>query len=220
MLKLLKENGVIGLSEGMNSRMVPVNVPSAFNWMSLDGSISMPTIWHWGGYGQPGENGNPIRLPNTGHALAYEWRGDNLGPPETAQEVFDNAHRELTNFVLNPTNASDDTITVVSSSLDEYFHAILTDGVFQHLPVVKEDLSDSWIWGVASDPIKTQRMRVMNKVSDCLRVSLFLFLRVRLNFYIINRIVSRRHAQNAKKSRPKIHSSAQIRTPSLPILAD
>ena len=77
-LKVLKDAGVTALSEGMNGRMIPVNVPPSFLWQSLDsegGHIQMPTLWHWHGYGQLGEPGNPIRIPGTDHALCYCWRG-------------------------------------------------------------------------------------------------------------------------------------------------
>ena len=73
-LPILEKAGVIALSEGMNGRMVPVNVPPAFQWQNIDATNSttvMPTLWHWHGYGELGEPGDPIRIPGSKHALAY-----------------------------------------------------------------------------------------------------------------------------------------------------
>ena len=88
-LPILAKAGIKALSEGMNGRIVPVNVPPAFRWRALQNhSLLMPTLWHFHGYGKLGDPGNPIRIPGSAHALAYCWRGDNEGPPESAQEVL------------------------------------------------------------------------------------------------------------------------------------
>mgnify|MGYP006079348031 FL=1 len=155
-LSLLKEAGVTALSEGMNGRMVPVNVPPAFRWQSLDKATVMPTLWHWHGYGQIGEPGNPIRIPGSDDALCYCWRGDNEGPPLSAFEVLDNA-------IAISTNAGLPNVTVVSSTLSDYVDEITLDQAWQHVPVVTQDLSDTWIWGVGSDPVKVQQMRAINR---------------------------------------------------------
>ena len=65
----LSRSGVEALSEGMNGRMLPVNVPPAFLWKN--GNVTMPTLWHWHGYGSFGDPGDPIRIPGSTHALAY-----------------------------------------------------------------------------------------------------------------------------------------------------
>ena len=151
-LKILKDAGVTALSEGMNGRMVPVNVPPSFVWVAKDGETSMPTLWHWHGYGQIGEPGNPIRIPGSEHALCYCWRGDNEGPPLTAEEV-------LTNAIAISIDAGRPNVTVVSSTLSDYTNEIQAENAWSNVPRITSDLSDSWIWGVGSDPIKVTRMR-------------------------------------------------------------
>eukprot|EP00930_Biecheleria_cincta_P097296 TRINITY_DN8901_c0_g1_i1.p1 TRINITY_DN8901_c0_g1~~TRINITY_DN8901_c0_g1_i1.p1 ORF type:complete len:791 (-),score=111.14 TRINITY_DN8901_c0_g1_i1:171-2543(-) len=155
-LRILADAGVKGLSEGMNGRIVPVNVPPAFQWSSEN--ITMPTLWHWGGYGDLSSPGGMIRIPGSKHGLAYCWRDDNTGPPESAKEVIDNAHKLLQTF-----NASNP--QVVSSSLHQFLEAVSeeTPEVLSKLPVITQDLADSWIWGVGSDPIKVQRMRAIHR---------------------------------------------------------
>jgi hypothetical protein len=154
-LNILKAAGVTGLSEGMNGRMVPVNVPPAFLWKSLDGKTNMPTLWHWHGYGRIGQPGNPIRVPGSDDALCYCWRQDNTGPPMDAQEVLNNAKGLVTSFGSRA--------RVISSTLDEYMDAIRNDGALQVLPQITTDLSDTWIWGVGSDPVKVSQMRSLNR---------------------------------------------------------
>ena len=156
-LGILKAAGVTALSEGMNGRMVPVNVPPSFVWKSLDNKTTMPTLWHWHGYGQLGEPGNPIRIPGSDDALCYCWRGDNAGPPLTAFEVLNNA----LSISINAGLPND--VKVISSTLSDYVDAITADNAWIHLPVVTEDLSDTWIFGVGSDPIKVQQMRAINR---------------------------------------------------------
>ena len=100
-LGVLADAGVVGVSEGMNGRIWPVNVPPAFQWVaqrargdvtshSAD-DIAMPTLWHWKGYGSLGDPGDPIRIPGSKYALAYCWRGDNAGPPTSSAEILQNA---------------------------------------------------------------------------------------------------------------------------------
>ena len=64
----LNRSGVVALSEGMNGRLLPVNVPPAFLWKN--GNVTMPTLWHWHGYGSFGDPGDPIRIPGSSQALA------------------------------------------------------------------------------------------------------------------------------------------------------
>eukprot|EP00656_Telonema_subtile_P000960 TRINITY_DN10457_c0_g1_i2.p1 TRINITY_DN10457_c0_g1~~TRINITY_DN10457_c0_g1_i2.p1 ORF type:complete len:711 (+),score=130.56 TRINITY_DN10457_c0_g1_i2:283-2415(+) len=173
-LHLLAEAGVTALSEGMNGRMVPVNVPPAFRWQSQDGDVIMPTMWHWGGYGQLSEAGDPIRIPGSKHALAYCWRGDNAGPPESAREVLSNAvllQKKFENSTSHTWthNNINRTVVVVSSSFDEFVAAVKaeTDSTgalpWEELPLITEDLADTWICGVGSDPVKVQRMRAIHR---------------------------------------------------------
>jgi hypothetical protein len=42
----------------------------------------------------------------------------------------------------------------------------------EQLPVITQDLTDTWLMGVPSDPVKTAKMRVMQRcVADCLQAS-------------------------------------------------
>jgi hypothetical protein len=52
---------------------------------------------------------------------------------------------------------------VAAGTLDE-FVAEVTAAQRARLPVITADLSDSWLMGMASDPIKIQRMRAIDRV--------------------------------------------------------
>jgi hypothetical protein len=79
---------------------------------------------------------------------------DNAGPPHTAEEV-------LANAIALSVDAGRPDVIVVSSTLADYTDAVKADGAWSNLPVITQDLSDSWIWGVGSDPIKVQKMRAL-----------------------------------------------------------
>lgn len=89
--------------------------------------------------------------------MAYLWRNDNEGPPESAGEVLANKKQLEQQFPG---------AKVVSSTLDEVVEAIKSS--FHLLPVITRDLSDSWSWGVSSDPVKQMQMRAIGRVrSSC-----------------------------------------------------
>ena len=48
---------------------------------------------------------------------------------------------------------------VAASTLDRFFHAL--GPVKDQLPVVTSELGDTWVYGLASDPLKLAEMRVM-----------------------------------------------------------
>jgi hypothetical protein len=70
--------------------MVMVNAPPVFTWKDPNSGDEMLTLWHWHGYGGIGDPGWLIRAPGSTHALAYVWRGDNAGPPQSAEEIVKN----------------------------------------------------------------------------------------------------------------------------------
>eukprot|EP00802_Teleaulax_amphioxeia_P002335 Tamp_02337.p1 GENE.Tamp_02337~~Tamp_02337.p1 ORF type:complete len:933 (-),score=169.09 Tamp_02337:1642-4440(-) len=78
-------------------------------------------------------------------ALAFFFVGDN-GPPPSADEV-ENYWAELQQrFPL---------ATLRASSLDDFTsHVLASPSLRSQLPVVLQDIGDSWLYGAAADPIK------------------------------------------------------------------
>lgn len=106
-------------------------------------------IWHPKGYGGLGDY---VTVPGLSHALAYDWRGDNAGPPTSVSEVkssFDTVRKAFPGA------------KVIASTLDAFASEL--EKVKDALPLVTGEIGDSWIWGVGSDPVKTQMMRAINR---------------------------------------------------------
>ena len=154
-LPILAKAGVTAVSEGMNGRIQPYNVPPAFVWRDEASSTDMLALWHWSGYGKLTDPGAALRLPGSSHALVYAWRGDNAGPPPTAAD----AKATLSNASAFFPNAT----TVEFSTLDAFVAAVHAAGADKQLPIITKEMDDTWVWGAASDPFKTAAARVFRR---------------------------------------------------------
>jgi len=153
-IPILVRAGLTAVSEGMNSRMVPVNVPPVFRWKDPASGTSILALWHWAGYGSLTDPGCYAQLPGSEHALAYNWRGDNAGPAMSASEMqgdFATVQKAFPGA------------TIVAATFDEYVDAVLAEGADQLAPEISQDLADTWVWGMASDPVKLMQMRAINR---------------------------------------------------------
>lgn len=97
------------------------------------------------GYGGISYNDSVI-IPGFSHAIVFDWRGDNAGPPQSVAEVAGDYKAVQTVF---PGAA------VFASTLDN-FTQLLTPAVLATLPVVTSEIGDTWMHGAASDPQKTE----------------------------------------------------------------
>lgn len=93
---------------------------------------------HWHGYGSLTDPGAFLQLPGSEHALAYNWRGDNAGPPMSANET-------LNDFAI--VQKAFPGASVVSSTFEEFVEAVMADGADALLPEITRDLADTWTWG-------------------------------------------------------------------------
>ena len=124
--------GVAALSVGVNPWSTPPTVPRAFVWRDAASNISLPAMWHAGYYG--GINvSDAVILPGLAHAVVFDWRGDNAGPPESVAEVKADFAAIAAEF---PGAA------VVASTLDE-FTALLTPAILAQLPVIESEIGDT-----------------------------------------------------------------------------
>ncbi len=148
-IPVLLNSGIRGLTVGVNSGSAPPAVPNLFHWEYQGARIL--AMWHPGGY--PGNPGKDIRSagglslfdcviePVSRQALAFAFRTDNSGPPESIDEL------EVYYEILRGEffNAK-----VFASTYDDFLQSIDT----KTLPVVQGEIGDTWIQGVASDPRK------------------------------------------------------------------
>jgi hypothetical protein len=136
----LAENGVTLLDIGVNSASTPPDVPAAFIWKDPNGA-SIVMIYHRLAYG------GVVRLPGSDLAVAVEVRDDNLGPHtlEEIGKIYADLRRQFPNATIRASNLSD-----IANAVEPHKSA---------LPVLTQEIGDTWIYGVASDPVKLARYR-------------------------------------------------------------
>lgn len=132
--------GVKLLDIGVNAASTPPEVPPVFLWKE-PGGASLVMMYHLHSYG------SVLQIPGTDTAVALEVRSDN-GGPHSLNEIAANYARLQAQFP----NA-----TVHASNMSEVADA--TDTVRDRLPVVTQEIGDTWIYGVPSDPDKVARYR-------------------------------------------------------------
>jgi len=136
----LAENGVKLLDIGVNGASTPPDVPSLFVWEDPE-AASLVMMYHHKDYG------GVLQVPGSDLAVAVEMRGDNGGPHsvEEIKKIYADLRTQFPNA------------KVTASSLSEIANAI--EPYRSNLPVVRQEIGDTWIYGVASDPVKVARYR-------------------------------------------------------------
>eukprot|EP01043_Picozoa_sp_COSAG02_P041429 COSAG02_NODE_3433_length_6750_cov_29.777477_3_plen_925_part_00 len=110
--------------------------------------------WQPGGLDKRSAKGpDYVQLPGSNIAMVYSWRKDNEGPPNASQVLSDFA--DARSWFPKA--------EVVAGTLDEFVSEV-TVAQRARVPVITADLSDSWLMGMSSDPIKGQRMRAIDRV--------------------------------------------------------
>jgi hypothetical protein len=129
---LLAAANVRFLHIGVNAASTVPDVPPVFRWRAPDGS-EVIVMYQGGGYGAFRSVG--------GVSLAFAHTHDNIGPQtveqvEAAFSEYDGAQ---------------------GSTLDAFARDLLTAN--PDLPVIEDEIADSWIHGAGTDPIKVARFR-------------------------------------------------------------
>jgi hypothetical protein len=135
----LAAQGVKFLDIGVNDASTPAEVPLLFLWKAPGGPALVVTYHH--GYG------GVVRVPKSDLAIAIVVRDDNSGPHtlEEIRETYATLGRRFPNARIIPTN-----LTEIANSVDVHRDC---------LPVLTNEIGDTWIHGVASDPVKVARYR-------------------------------------------------------------
>jgi hypothetical protein len=136
---LLAEAGIRFLHIGVNEASTPPDVPPVFVWRDAGGADVVVMYQHaYGGLAQ---------VPGMAHAIAFAHTLDNLGP-QTVEEVhaaFDAVREQFPGA------------QVVASTLDAYAHELLK--IKRQLPMVTDEIGDTWIHGAGADPRKVSQFR-------------------------------------------------------------
>ncbi len=135
----LAEHGVSFLDIGVNGGSTPAELPLLFNWRDPAGA-SMAVMYHH-------EYGCIARVPGSDLAIAIVVRGDNSGPhtPEEIAAIYKDLGQRFPRAQVRATD-----LTEIANAVEPYR---------SHLPVVTQEIGDTWIYGVASDPTKVARYR-------------------------------------------------------------
>jgi hypothetical protein len=135
----LAEHGVNFLDIGVNGGSTPSELPPLFVWKDPEGA-SIVVMYHH-------EYGNIACVPGSDLAIAVVVRDDNSGPhtPQEIGEIYADLGRRFPRATIVATN-----LTEIGNAIQPYR---------SHLPMETREIGDTWIYGVASDPLKVARYR-------------------------------------------------------------
>ncbi|HQF68408.1 MAG TPA: DUF5054 domain-containing protein [Anaerolineaceae bacterium] len=138
-IPLLAEAGVVFLHIGVNPGSTVPSVPSLFRWQDPGGAELL--VMYESGYG------SVFEIPGLEHSLAFGHTMDNMGP-QSHEQVLD-VYREV--------RSRQPGARVFASTLSDFAAQLVR--VRENLPVLSQEIGDTWIHGVGSDPIKVARFR-------------------------------------------------------------
>jgi len=136
----LAENGVKFLDIGVNSASTPPAVPSLFVWKDPAGD-SLIVMYHHKEYG------GLVQVPGSKLAVSVQVRNDNGGPHsiDELRKIYAQLRRRFPNAKVTASN-----LTEIANAVDPFR---------TQLPTVTQEIGDTWIYGVPSDPVKVARYR-------------------------------------------------------------
>ncbi len=138
----LAGRGVTFLEIGVNGASMPAELPPIFLWKNPTGA-SLAVMYHH-------DYGGVAVVPGSDLALVTCVRDDNSGP-HTPEEI-DRIHADLAARFPNA--------EIVAANLSEMANALKP--FHSKLPVVTQEIGDTWIYGCASDPLKVARFRLLD----------------------------------------------------------
>lgn len=140
MVPLLAEAGIRFLHIGVNAASTAPAVPPVFVWRDPSGA-EVIVMYHKGSYG------DLMVVPGLDDAICFAHTGDNLGPQpaQEIQAIFGGMRRRLPGT------------KVMASTMDAFAASLLT--IRDRLPVVTQELGDTWIHGTGTDPQKVAHYR-------------------------------------------------------------
>lgn len=140
---LLAEAGVQFLHIGVNHASTPPDVPPVFVWRDPVSESDVMVMYHKGSYG------DLMVIPGLQDAIAFAHTGDNLGPqsPEALHETY----RQM--------RAAFPGVDITASTMDAFAAQLIQ--VKSTLPVITQEIGDTWIHGTQTDPQKEAHFRTL-----------------------------------------------------------
>lgn len=146
MLPYLAEAGVRFLHIGVNPASPPPSVPPVFLWKHPDGAELVVA------YGN--DYGNEVAVPDDSLILQVCHTNDNMGPP-SAEAVAASFERAQT---VHPE------ATIEAATLNPFGRAVWEQR--NNLPVIDDEIGDTWIHGAGTDPEKVRRFRALCRIAS------------------------------------------------------
>ena len=136
--------GVKFLDIGVNDASTPAELPPLFLWKDSRGA-SLVVMYHHG-------YGSVVRVPGSDLAVAIIVRDDNSGPHPLAElaEIYSGLGRQFPEAQLTACGLS-----AIANAVEPFR---------KNLPTITQEIGDSWIYGVASDPVKVARYREVSRL--------------------------------------------------------
>lgn len=153
--------GVNAISVGSNGANGSPETPAkVFKWLDKQSGKSVLATWHPRGYG--GYTVEDCALvPNFNEALCVVVEIDNRGPA-TPKEVIERWYIMQSEFP----NAK-----ILASTFDSFFDSLIAADKSGkvNMPIATSEISDVWMYGVPSDPVKMAKYRLMTRLrSECI----------------------------------------------------
>jgi hypothetical protein len=135
----LAAHGVKLLDIGANDICTFPDVAALFVWQDPEGA-SLVVMYHH-------HYGDTVLVPNSDLAVSVQMLGDNQGPHSVEQvtKIYADLRKQFPNAQVTAANLSE-----IAAAIEPYR---------SHLPVVTQEIGDTWIYGVPSDPVKVARYR-------------------------------------------------------------
>ena len=141
----LARAGVTLLDVGVNPASTPPAVPALFRWRDGDGAEVM-VLYHHADYG-----GTAV-VPGGDVAVSVHVRGDNSGVHSVGEikNVYAGLRKQFPEARIVACGLS-----AVAAALAPYRAS---------LPLVTQEIGDTWVYGCASDPVKVSRYRELSRL--------------------------------------------------------
>ena len=143
---LLQAAGIEFLHIGVNPASTAPDVPMLFRWRCPEGQ-EITVMYNKGSYG----DFTPI--PGTDAGVYFAHTGDNAGPssPDEIESIYARLHEQYPEAEITAGDLND--------------LALLVRPIVNYLPVITQEIGDTWIHGAGTDPQKLSMYRSLLRLA-------------------------------------------------------